>query len=190
MGKDNKIIVWMVLMLGITIPGISMLAVAPAADAVRTLSTANPTPDSTFNVMLEIKGFLIGGLVETIPEGFVFVSTTHPSNQTYKSGQKVVFAMINETSINYVVRAPTEGSGTFNGIWYDALNGTTGDIKQTEVSVRIAGTPKPTPGTAATPSPSTPGFKAVLVLTGLLAIAYLLLLLRRRRGNFKGGDES
>ena len=72
-------------------------------------------------MILNITGLQIGGIVETIPDEFAFVSTSHPSNQTYISGQRVVFAVVNETLIKYKVQASSEGSGTFRGTWYDAL---------------------------------------------------------------------
>ena len=104
----------------------------------RTLSPMFPSPGSTFEVTLNITGLRIGGIVETIPDGFAFVSTTHPLNQTHVSGQKVVFVVLNETSIRYEVRAPSRGSGTFSGTWYDAMSEKEGDIESTHVSVRMA----------------------------------------------------
>jgi len=141
----------------------------------------------------------VGGIVETIPEGFTFVSTTHPSNQTYVSGQKVVFVVLNETSIRYEVRAPSQGSGTFSGTWYDALGEKEGIIKSMSVSVRVVETPMqgptPTPTTtpALTPSPSpspsppaqVPAFEAVYALAGLLVVAVAVsvsVFIQKRRG--------
>ena len=190
MSGDIKTIALIVLSISIAMFAIAPIVTAGAPAATHTLSTANPAPDSTFEVMLDLSGFQIGGVVETIPDGFTFSSTTHPSNRTYRSGQKVVFVMINETSLKYDVRAPLEGRGTLIGTWYDALNGTTGDIERTDVSVRIAETPTPSsrPAPTPAPSPSTPGFKAVFALTGLFTVAYMILF-GRRRGNFKGGSE-
>ena len=188
MNKNNKKILTIVLIIA-TILGIltSSVALTPIATAkatdtavTRTPSTTTPTPDSTFEVMLNIAGLQIGGVVETIPDGFAFISTTHPSNQTYVSGQKVVFTVVNETSIRYEVRAPLEGSGTFDGTWYDALNEMEGNIDSTSVSVSAAETPmsSPTP----TPSPPVPGFEAVFALAGLFVVAVRFLFRRKRRG--------
>ncbi len=192
MNADNKTAALMVLSISIAMFAIAPIVTAEAPAATRTLSTTSPVPDSTFEVMLDLSGFQIGGVVETIPEGFTFSSTTHPSNRTYRSGQKVVFVVINETSLKYDVRAPSEGRGTLSGTWYDALNGTTGDIERTDVSVRIAETPTPSPLSkqkqTPAPSPPTPGYKAVFALTGLFTVAYMILF-GRRRGNFKGGSE-
>jgi len=142
----------------------------------RTLSPMLPSPGSTFEVTLNITGLRIGGIVETIPDGFTFVSTTHPLNQTHVSGQKVVFVVLNETSIRYEVRAPSRGSGTFSGTWYDAMSEKEGDIESTHVSLRMAEA-SPTPTSA--PAPPVPGFEAVYALAGLLVVAVAVLVLHR-----------
>jgi len=156
----------------------------------RALSTTYPIQGSTVDVSLNIKDIQIGGIVETIPDGFSFVSTTHPANQTYVSGQKVVFAVVNETTIKYAVRAPSEaekgiGTRTFSGMWYDALNEAEGDIGSDIIAVRIKSslaTPPPTPTPTATPTPSIPGFEAIFTLAGLLAVAYPLLFMKKGKG--------
>jgi len=191
MNKNNKKILTIVLIiamiLGILTSSVALtsIATAKATDTAvtRTASTTSPTSDSTFEVMLKITGLQIGGIVETIPDGFAFVSTIHPSNQTYISGQKVVFVIVNETSIKYEVRAPSGGSGTFSGTWDDALSKTEGDIGSTSVSVRVPETPTPTPSpsptSTPTPSPSVPGFEAAFALAGLFTAAVRFLFMRK-----------
>ena len=191
MNENNKNIPQMLLILSVVILAISVLSLAPivsvkatATDTAvtRLLSATNPTPGSTFDVTLNITGLEIGSIVETIPDGFTVVSTMHPSNQTYISGQKVVFAVVNETSIKYEVQAPLEGSGTFSGTWYDALNEKEGDIERTDVSVKVAETPTPTPSPTPAPSPPVPGFEAVFTLAGLITVTYLFLLSKKGKG--------
>jgi hypothetical protein len=190
MNQNHKRVLPTVLTLCITILVISVLSPAPivsvkatATDTTvtRLLSTTNPTSGSTFDVTLDITGLEIGGIVETIPDGFTVVSTMHPSNQTYISGQKVVFVIVNEISIKYEAQAPSEGSGTFSGIWYDSLNEKEGDIERTDVSVKVAETPTPSPGPTPTLSPPTPGFEAVFTLVGLITV-YLFLLSKKGKG--------
>ena len=193
MDIDNSKILRMVLIpamiIAITIAIFPVvIAIASASGSgiavTRTLSTNTPAPGSTFHVFINISGLRVGGIVETIPEGFTFVSTTHPSNQTYVSGQKVVFVVLNETSIRYEVRAPSQGSGTFSGTWYDALSEKEGDIKSMSASVRVVGTPMQGPTT--TPAPSSPvpvpAFEAVSALAGLLVVAVAVLVSFRRGG--------
>ena len=184
MNKNNKkimaiflllTIAMMILVISTSSIALTSIATAKATDTTvtRTLSTTTPTQGSTFDVTLDIIELQIGGIVETIPDGFAFVSTTHPSNQTFNmSGQKVVFVVVNETSIKYKVRAPSEGSGTFGGVWYDALNEKEGNSGSTSVSVSMA----------ETPSPAVPGFEVVFGLAGLFVVAVLFLFSRRRKG--------
>ncbi len=191
MNENNKKVPQMLLTISVVILAISVLSFAPIGNVkatatdtsvTRTLSTTNPTSGSTFEVMLNITGLEIGGIVEIIPDGFAFVSTMHPSNQTYLSGQRVVFVVVNETSIKYEVRAQSEGSGTFSGTWYHSLNEKEGDIERTDVSVKVAETYTPSPSPTSTPSPPVPGFEAVFALAGLFVVAVPFLFRRRRRG--------
>jgi hypothetical protein len=198
MKQNHKKILPIVLTLSITMLAISMLSPAQivsvkvtATDTTvtRLLSTTNPTSGSMFDVTLNITGLEIGSFVETIPDGFAFVRTTHPSNQTYISGQKVVFVIVNETLIKYEAQALSEGSGTFSGMWYDALNEKEGDIERTDVSVKVAETPTPSPVVTPTPSsPPIPGFEAVFTLAGLITFAFLLLFMRKGKGK-RGGEK-
>jgi PGF-pre-PGF domain-containing protein len=117
---------------------------------------AGPAAGEVFEVTLRITGELplVVGIVETIPEGFSFVSTTHPAGNYSVSGQKVAFAVINETEIRYRVKAPSSGEGTFSGTWIDLLSENEGSIADTIVMVGGGGagaieapaaTPTPTP---------------------------------------------
>ncbi len=168
----------------------------------RTTNTTTPAPGSTFEVTLNLTGtgLQIGGVVETIPDGFAFVRTTHPENQTYTAGQKVVFGVVNETVIKYEVQAPSsEGAGAttgiFNGEWYNALTKAKGEIGSTSVSVRAglgaAETPTPTSTPALSPPALVPGFEAVFAVTGLFTVAAVLLVfvqLKKKGGEARGRE--
>ena len=91
-------------------------------------------PDAEFDVMLSINYEelpLVVGIVETIPEGYSFVScpTEIPAEQCRLSEDKhkVVFTVIckeGEPAINkitYRVKAPSAGRGTFEGEFVDLL---------------------------------------------------------------------
>ncbi len=160
----------------LVIVAIAVTGMATGAEVTRIIVPDNPAPGSTFDVTLRITGLQVGGIVERIPDGFTFVSTTHPRNQTSISGQNVIFAVLNETLITYSVRAPAgDGSGIFRGEWYDALNITRGDTESKRVNV--VATPSPSPA-AGTPVPA-PGFYLITGIVGLIIAAYY----RRRRGN-------
>ena len=176
--------------------------VVTRATVTRTTNTTTPAPGSTFEVTLNLTGtgLQIGGVVETIPDGFAFVRTTHPENQTYTAGQKVVFGVVNETVIKYEVQAPSsEGAGAttgiFNGEWYNALTKAKGEIGSTSVSVRAglgaAETPTPTSTPALSPPALVPGFEAVFAVTGLFTVAAVLLVfvqLKKKGGEARGRE--
>ncbi|MDI6810716.1 MAG: PGF-pre-PGF domain-containing protein [archaeon] len=123
---------------------------------VKRYAPTGPPADKEFEVTLRITGELplVVGIVETIPEGFSFESTTHPAGNYSVSGQKVAFAVINKTEIRYRVKAPSSGEGTFSGRWIDMLSENEGSIADTIVMVGGGGagaieapavTPTPTP---------------------------------------------
>jgi len=85
-------------------------------------------------VTLSIDGMSAGGIVETIPEGFSFVETSHQADKYRISGQKLSFAVIGESEITYRVRAETAGPRTFTGTWNDAVSKKEGTIPQTAVN--------------------------------------------------------
>jgi hypothetical protein len=111
-------------------------ALAEESTVTRSLSTSTPTGNSIFNVTLRISNLQVGGIVETLPDGFSYVSTAHPAAQVEQSGQNLVFSVIEETEISYLVRAPSSGSGTFTGKWDNSLAGSDGEISGSPVTVK------------------------------------------------------
>ncbi|HID20255.1 MAG TPA: hypothetical protein EYP28_04890 [Methanophagales archaeon] len=160
-------------------------------DGVTRYAPADPVQGAEFNVKLAISGErpLVVGIVETIPEGFDFVSTTHPPEQYDVSGQKIVFAVINETEIVYRVKASSSAVGTFTGTWIDMLSQKEGairditDVVGADSAIEEEPTPTPVPAavTAPTPTSEVPGFEPIFAIVSFL-IAYLFVF----RG--KGGD--
>jgi len=117
-------------------------SVAPAAADGANVTRTTPFPvvaGSEFEVSLSIADLDAGGIVETIPDGFTYVSTTHPADETQVSGQYVIFSVIGETEITYRVKAPAQGSGTFTGVWDDVTTRTNGTIPVTLVGVVSGG---------------------------------------------------
>jgi len=164
---------------------------------VTRFSPTAPAPDAEFDVTLRISGELplVAGIVETIPEGFVFKGTTHPSDQYKVSGRKVAFAVINETEIKYTVKAPSSGKGTFKGEFVDLLvlspeleegkerwetiadtmvivgGGETKSTPRSAVTPAAAApatTPTPNPTTPPAPASEVPGFEAIFAVVSLI----------------------
>ena len=146
----------------ILLPGMVTAVKAAEVAGITRYAPIGPAPRAEFEVTLRISGDLplVVGIVETIPQGFSFVSvsTTHSPDQYSVSGQKVAFAVINKTEIKYQVMAPSSGEGTFTGKWVDMLSDHEGTIAESIVIVGGGGagsieeitTPTPTPSTAPT----------------------------------------
>jgi len=83
-----------------------------------------------FDVTLTLDNITICGIAETLPHDLTFVSTTHPLEKVRVSGQRIAFAVINETRVTYRVRSSTSGSGTpeIAGIWIDLLSDSEGAV--------------------------------------------------------------
>jgi hypothetical protein len=108
-----------------------------AVTEVKRYAPVGPAPSAEFEVILRITSELplVVGIVETIPDGFSFESTTHPERNYSASGQKVAFAVIDEKEIKYTVKAPSSGEGTFSGTWIDMLSEHEGRIEDTTVMI-------------------------------------------------------
>lgn len=124
-------------------------------------------------VTLSIDDLGVGGVVETIPEGFAFLKTSYPAEDYSVSGQKLVFAVIDEREITYQVRAETAGSWTFAGRWIDAVDKTEGAISPTAVTVGsgAAAAGAAPAGTGQAPGPTSAGDAPWAVIPALAAAA-------------------
>jgi hypothetical protein len=151
----------------------------PGTDGVTRFAPADPIPGAEFDVKLTISGGrpLVVGIVETIPGGFDFVSTSHPPEQYDVSGQKIAFAVINETEITYRVMASSSGVGTFTGTWIDMLSQKEGSIAGTG-GIEEGSTPTPTPAT--TPTPEVPGVETFFTALTLVIAGLFVVLLRNK----------
>lgn len=123
------------------------------ADVVRD-TPATVSPGLEFNVTLTVSDIQLGGVVETLPAGFTFVSTDYPWYNV--SGQKVAFAVVNTTRIVYTVKAPSGGGGTFTGIWEDLLNESNGTVASTTVIVKTSSSGSEAVEGSAVPTTSVP----------------------------------
>ena len=152
--------------------------VAGEAEVVRSLSTTSPSPGDEFTVTLSISGIQIGGIVETIPDGFTFPE--HPSDYQYYevSGQRIAFAVIDETTeIEYKVVAPSSDIGAFSGFWEDFLNKINGIVQdadsddeedeEEEEEEDLEATPTPVPSSNVTGVSIEAGEEASLTFEGM-----------------------
>jgi hypothetical protein len=132
--------------------------------------TISEVASGEFDVTLTLDNITICGITEMLPGDLTFVSTTHPEEKVRVSGQKISFAVINETQVTYRVRSSTTGSGTpeITGIWIDLLSdseGAVGGGAAPQVSEQQTTTTE-------TEQPSTPGF-GIVSLIAMMFVAYL-----------------
>ena len=92
------------------------LAAQTGASATRSFEPATVLPGGTVTVSIDIEGVsLAGGVTETLPEGFTYVSTNNALGVT-QTGSELSFNFLNDNDFSYVVTAPdTEGPGVFSG---------------------------------------------------------------------------
>jgi hypothetical protein len=178
-GKKSWKILTLLLLLATAAFLASTVTAIPGTDGVTRSAPADPIPGAEFDVKLTISGErpLVVGIVETIPEGFDFVSTSHPSDQYEVSAQKITFAVINETEIIYRVKASSLGVGSFTGTWKDMLSHKEGSITGTR-GIEEGSTPTPTPAT--TPTPEVPGFETSFTALTLVIAGLFIVVLRNK----------
>jgi len=117
-----------VLLLCLCLLSLAAPALAGGESAVREVSTAAPAPGAEVTVTLSLNGSDAGGIVETLPKGFAYVKSSLPTDRVRVEGDRVCFALLGETTVTYVVRAPRTGGGEITGEWWDfgaRINGTT-----------------------------------------------------------------
>ena len=132
--------------------------------------TISEVASGEFDVTLSMNNITICGIVETLPDDLAYVGATHPEEKVKVSGQKIAFAVINETRVTYRVRSSTSGSGTpeIAGIWIDLLSdseGAVGGGAAPQVSEQQT-------TTAEADQQNTPGF-GIGALIAMMLVAYL-----------------
>ena len=128
--------------------------------ATRSFNAATVAPGGTVTVTIQAADYgLAGGVTETLPTGFAYVSSPLAASQvTELSGNQVRFTLQGEASFTYTVTASgTVGSHTFSG--------TLRDIERDDYPV--GGASRVTVEAPSTPTPSaTRSFNAATVAPG------------------------
>ena len=107
---------------------ITVSAAVPAM-ASRSFGAAFAEPEGEVVVSIAVAGYgPAAQIVETLPEGFTYVSTDLPGGATNTAGQSVTFVILGEDSFTYTVTAPAD-----TGVY--AFSGTLSDINQTEIEI-------------------------------------------------------
>lgn len=159
MSKKNTIQVFLVLF----VASIMMLPTATATEdptSSRTMPTSvNVGAELIINITVADYGSF-GSVVETIPNGFTYVTSSLGVQQAEDDGNTVTFTLLGETSFDYIVIAPSNsGTYTFSGIIKDDdANEFTigGDTSIILVNVEQGTDPTPDEQTSTTNMPTTP----------------------------------
>ena len=150
-----------------TVGGATMVTVEspPDASARRSFSPTTVAPGRTVRVTIAVANYgQAGGVTETLPDGFTYVSSSLPDSQvTELDGGKVRFTLQRDTSFTYSV---TASSGTGSHIFSGTLRDFDRDDHRVDgaasVTVRRPSTgsggttrqPTSTPVPTATPTPA------------------------------------
>ena len=118
----------------------------PTPTAARSFDSAAVAPGGTVTVNIQAANYgQAGGVTETLPTGFSYVSSNLSDSQVYESGQDVRFTLQGDTSFTYTVTASTTpGSYDFSGMLrdFERMDHTVGG--PTSVTVTTPSTPTPT----------------------------------------------
>ena len=132
-----------------------LAAQGAAASATRSFSPATAVaPGATVTVTITATDYgRLGGVTETLPAGFVYVSSSLDGSQVLVTGQMVRFTLQGDESFTYEVTASSvEGDYTFEGTLTDEDRGSSDVGGATDVTVAT----DTTPGPDATPAPPPP----------------------------------
>ncbi len=88
--------------------------------AIRSLSPSHVEPGEEVEVTITVDGFgWVGALVETLPDGFSYVSTSLSVGEYDVVGNEVSFTLFEVSGFTYTVMAPpTEGPYSFSGYMF------------------------------------------------------------------------
>ena len=130
---------------------------ATAHSAVRHISSASVLPGGKLEITISVSGYGgIGQVVEDLPPGFTYESSSLEPVAVRVDGQSVQFTLLGEAQFSYTVTAADEeGSYMFSGIFKDAdkVEEIVGGQYEVLVSETPPPTPTPTPTPTETPTP-------------------------------------
>lgn len=132
---------------------------AQGSGGARSFDPPSVAPGGQVVVTVTVTGYgAFGALIETLPPGFSFVSSTH--SDAVAKGQEVSFTLFGDSSVTYTVTAPmSEGAYRFAGtLRDDKLNdraiGGASEVTVGVVAPEPTPTPTPTPTVEPTPTPT------------------------------------
>ncbi len=145
---------------GIQVGGASAVTVESAIRARRSFASASVVPGGSLGVTITTAGKgAYASVVETLPAGFAYLSSSLPTDQVTTSGQDVTFSLLAETTFTYTVTVSSAiGNYTFSGVFsgveanFDAFS-----------NIQVRGASAITVQTAVVPPPQPPPSGPIIV---------------------------
>ena len=135
-------------------------------NATRSFAPETVLPGGDVVVTIEASGYgAFGGVVETLPPGFTYKSSSRPASGVKEEGQKVTFALFGETSFTYTVTASSvESAHPFSGILKDDQGVESAVGGATSLTVEVAAAPEGSATRSFSPEPVRPGGDVVVTI--------------------------
>ncbi|MDD1729656.1 MAG: hypothetical protein LUQ50_11380 [Methanospirillum sp.] len=109
------------------------LMIIPASSSeiivTRDIQQGKEDSDNVMDVTLTLNGLEKGGIIETLPTGVTFQSTAFPQEMFSKSGNNLIFAIINDTPVHYKIQVSDESIPKIIGKWEDIQDGVKGEVR-------------------------------------------------------------
>ena len=128
--------------------GVSSVTVeAPVGPGSRSFSRSQVTPGGEVTVTITLADYGgFGRVTETLPDGFVYQSSSLDDVQVQVDGQEVRFTLQGDTSFTYIVTASrSTASHAFSGVLIDSDRNETSIGGAASVTVRAPSPPRPRP---------------------------------------------
>ena len=134
-------------------------AQAQASAATRSFNPATVAPGGTVTVTIQAANYgQAGGVTETLPAGFSYVSSSLSASQVDENGQNVRFTLQGDPSFTYTVTASsTPGPYDFSGTLRDFDKTDHTVVGTTRVTVQAPSTPTPSATRGFNPATVAPG---------------------------------
>ena len=102
--------------------GGNTLVTVKGPNATRSFSSSSVSPGARVTVTIRASNYgVAGGVTETLPAGFSYVSSSLDDSQVNVSGQQARFTLQGDSSFTYIVKASSRtGTYTFSGTLRDA----------------------------------------------------------------------
>jgi PGF-pre-PGF domain-containing protein len=120
---------------------LALCAVPASAGSAERILPSSVSTSEVFQVTMNVADYgAAGQVLEKLPAGFTYVSSTLPEEAVTVNGSKVSFLLINEKSFSYTLKAPASaGTYQFAGLLRD-INKTEFNVLPASSSIKVGST--------------------------------------------------